>query len=107
MEIDLPPSGVNLCDNNPQVQVTCRISREKVSPLPVFSLSSERLTFNIQGSVTVNGNHYQQQFSSGSAAIAGEDQVTCRVTNTVLNTVKEALATVKYNGELAGNVLMN
>ena len=84
--------------------MTCRISREKVSPVPVFSLSSERLTFNTQGSVTVNRNHYQQQFSSDSAAIAGEYQVTCRVTNTVLNTEEETLATVKYIGELVGNL---
>ena len=104
VEIVFPPSGVNLCDNNPQVQVTCRVSRENVSPAPVISLLSERLTFNIQGYVTGNRNHYQQQFTPNPTAIAGEYQVTCRVTNTFINTEEKGLATVRYIGELAGNL---
>ena len=102
MEIVFPPSGVNLCDNNPQVQVTCRVSREKVSPVPIFTVVSDSLTYTTQGSVTVDGNYYQQQFSPNPAAITGEYQVTCRVTNTVLNTEEDTLGTVKYIGEMLG-----
>ena len=102
MEIVFPPTGVNLCDNNTEVQVTCRVSREKVKPVPIFTVVSDSLTYTIQGSVTVDGNHYQQQFSPNPAANTGEYQVICRVTNTVLNTEEETLATVKYIGELLG-----
>ena len=99
MEIYFPSYGDRTCDNSTQVLVTCGISTEKVSPEPIFSLLSGRLTFDTQGSVTVHGNLYEQQFVT-NPAVAGEYQVICGVINTVLDTVEKTPGTVRIIGKM-------
>ncbi|RUS72750.1 hypothetical protein EGW08_019485 [Elysia chlorotica] len=81
---------INICDNNNnyQVQVTCRISKENVNPAPSFSFSRDGTTYDApqSGTVSGDGGSYQRQTSLSPDAGGGKYQVFCRVTNTVTNT---------------------
>ncbi|RUS74361.1 hypothetical protein EGW08_017884, partial [Elysia chlorotica] len=82
---------INICDNNNnnyQVQVTCRISKENVNPAPSFSFSHDGATYDVpqSGTVSGDGGSYQRQTSLSPDAGGGKYQVFCRVTNTVTNT---------------------
>ncbi|GFR72862.1 hypothetical protein ElyMa_005717100 [Elysia marginata] len=87
VQIASASSKVNLCNNNNQVQVTCKISRDHVNPAPTFSFSVDGPRSQGPQPVTGSnrGNHYHSQFSL-SPDVGGQYQVTCRVTNTVTNT---------------------
>ncbi|RUS68977.1 hypothetical protein EGW08_023260, partial [Elysia chlorotica] len=81
---------INICDNNNnyQVQVTCRISKENVNPAPSFSFSRDGTTYDVpqSGTVSGDGGSYQRQMFLSPDAGGGKYQVFCRVTNTVTNT---------------------
>ena len=98
MEVNSVPSAVNLCGstNNNQALVTCQVSIDDVSPEPTFSLSFDGLTFETPVPGSDTGTHYQGQFYA-NPTVGGEDQVTCRVTNTVLpNTRQESQTTIIF-----------
>ena len=106
VEVESTPDTVNLCDNNNrnnQAQVTCRISKENVNPEPTFSFSSNGLKFDPSrsGSVSNDGSYYQSQVSLSPDA-GGEYQVTCRVTNIVLNIWQDKKTNITYRSELFG-----
>ena len=99
VEVESTPDTVNICDNsNNQAQVTCRISKENVNPEPTFSFSPNGLKFDPE-TVSNDGSYYQSQFSL-SPDVGGEYQVTCRVTNTVLNTWQDKGTNIIYRSEL-------
>ncbi|GFR72746.1 cell adhesion molecule 3 [Elysia marginata] len=83
--------------SNDQALVTCRISREKVSPEPKFSFSTDGHTFDAPqlGTESDDGIYYQRQFSIASD-IGADYYVTCRVMNTVLNVSKEETAHIVF-----------
>ena len=64
VEVESTPDTINLCDNNSnnQAQVTCRISKENVNPVPPFSFSSGGLKFDPE-TVSDDGSYYQSQVS--------------------------------------------
>ena len=106
VEVKSTPDTINLCDNNNnsnnQPQVTCRISKENVNPEPTFSFSSDGLKFDSpSGTVSDDRSYYQNQFCL-SPDVGGEYQVTCRVTNTVLNTWQDKVTTITFRSELFG-----
>ena len=105
VEVESTPDTINLCDNssNSQAQVTCRISKEDVNPAPTFSFSPNGLKFDPSrsGSVSNDGSYYQSQVSLSPGA-GGEYQVTCRVTNTVLNIWHNKETTITFRSELVG-----
>ena len=106
VEVESTPDTVNLCDNNNrnnQALVTCRILKENVNPEPTFSFSSNGLKFDPShsGSVSNDGSFYQSQVSLSPDA-GGEYQVTCRVTNTVLNIWQDKKTNITYRSELFG-----
>ncbi|GFS13286.1 hypothetical protein ElyMa_001393000, partial [Elysia marginata] len=92
---------VNLCDNNNQVQVTCEISRDHVSPAPTFSFSVDgpRSQGPQPGTNSNDDNYYQSQFSL-SPDVVGQYQVTCRVTNSVNTTWQDKSTQIKFISEL-------
>ena len=104
VEVESAPDTVNLCDDNNnsnnQAQVTCRISKENVNPEPTFSFSPDGLKFD-PGTVSNDGSYYQSQVSL-SLDVGGKYQVTCRVTNTVLNTTQDKKTNITYKSELFG-----
>ena len=104
VEVESTQDTVNLCDNNNnsnnQAQVTCRISKENVNPEPTFSFSSDGPKFDPQ-TVSNDGSYYQSQVSL-SLDVGGKYQVTCRVTNTVLNTTQDKKTNITYKSELFG-----
>ena len=99
VEVESTPDTVNICDNsNNQAQVACRISKENVNPEPTFSFSPDGHKFDPE-TVSNDGSYYQSQFSL-SPDVGGEYQVTCRVTNTVLNTWHDKGTNIIYRSEL-------
>ncbi|GFR88449.1 neural cell adhesion molecule 1-like, partial [Elysia marginata] len=98
VQIASSSSKVNLCDNNNQVQVTCEISRDHVSPSPTFSFSVDgpRSQGPQPGTDSSDGNYYQSRFSL-SPDVGGQYQVTCRVTNTVTNTWQDKSTQITFN----------
>ena len=98
VEVESTPDTVNICDNSNNSQVTCRISKENVNPEPTFSFSPNGLKFDPE-TVSNNGSYYQSQFSL-SPDVGVEHQVTCRVTNTVLNTWHDKGTNIIYISEL-------
>lgn len=79
-----------------QVQVMCRISKENVSPAPVFSFSRDGLLFeNPQpGTESGDGVHNQRLFTF-SYDFGKKNEVFCRVTNTILNTSQVAFEQIQ------------
>ncbi|GFR62139.1 basement membrane-specific heparan sulfate proteoglycan core protein-like [Elysia marginata] len=98
VQIASSSSKVNLCDNNNQVQVTCDISRDHVSPAPTFSFSVDgpRSQGPQPGTDSSDGNYYQTRFSL-SPDVGGQYQVTCRVTITVTNTWQNKSTQITFN----------
>ncbi|GFS19311.1 vascular cell adhesion molecule [Elysia marginata] len=98
VQIASSSSKVNLCDNNNQVQVTCDISRDHVSPAPTFSFSVDgpRSQGPQPGTGSSDGNYYQSRFSL-SPDVGGQYQVTCRVTISVTNTWQDKSTQIKFN----------
>ncbi|GFR60900.1 neural cell adhesion molecule 1 [Elysia marginata] len=98
VQIASSSSKVNLCDNNNQVQVTCDISRDHVSPAPTFSFSVDgpRSQGPQPGTDSSDGNYYQSRFSL-SPDVGGQYQVTCRVTNNVTNTWQDKSTQITFN----------
>ena len=102
VEVKSTPDTINICDNNnDQTRVTCSISKDNVNPEPTFSFSSDGLKFDPSrdGTVTEDGSYYKSQISL-SADAGGEYQVTCRVTNTVLNIWQEKGTNITFRSEL-------
>ena len=108
VEVESTPDTINLCDNNNnnnnnnnQAQVTCRISKENNNPEPTFSFSSDGLKFDPSrsGTFSDDGSYYQSHISL-SADAGGEYQVTCRVTNTVLNIWQGKGTNITFRSEL-------
>ncbi|KAK3741882.1 hypothetical protein RRG08_065455 [Elysia crispata] len=100
VEVESTPDTINLCDNNNsnnQAQVTCRVSKENINPEPTFSFSSDGLNFDpsYSGTVSGDGSYFQSQFSL-SPDTGGEYQMTCRVTNTVLNTWQDKRTVITF-----------
>ncbi|GFR57921.1 vascular cell adhesion molecule [Elysia marginata] len=98
VQIASSSSKVNLCDNNNQVQVTCKISRDHVSPAPTFrfSVDGPRSQGPQPGTDSSDGNYYQSRFSL-SPDVGGQYQVTCRVTNSVTNTWQDKSTQITFN----------
>ncbi|GFR94443.1 vascular cell adhesion protein 1, partial [Elysia marginata] len=98
VQIASSSSKVNLCDNNNQVQMTCEISRDHVSPAPTFSFSVDgpRSQGPQPGTDSSDGNYYQSRFSL-SPDVGGQYQVTCRVTNSVTNTWQIKSTQITFN----------
>ncbi|GFR87313.1 hypothetical protein ElyMa_002490500, partial [Elysia marginata] len=98
VQITSSSSKVNLCGNNNQVQVTCKISRDHVSPAPTFSFSVDgpRSQGPQPGTDSSDGNYYQSRFSL-SPDVGGQYQVTCRVTKSVTNTWQDKSTQITFN----------
>ncbi|GFR96644.1 neural cell adhesion molecule 1 [Elysia marginata] len=98
VQIASSSNQVNLCDNNNQVQVTCKISKDHVSPAPTFSFSVDgpRSHGPTPGTDSGDGNYYQSRFSL-SPDVGGQYQVTCRVTITVTNNWQEKSTKITFN----------
>ncbi|GFR77524.1 hypothetical protein ElyMa_005827100 [Elysia marginata] len=98
VQIASSSSKVNLCDNNNQVQVTCDISRDHVSPAPTFSFSVDgpRSQGPQPGTDSSDGDYYQSRFSL-SPDVGGQYEVTCRVTITVTNTWQDKSTQITFN----------
>ena len=102
VEVEPTQDTINICDkNNDQARVTCRISKENVNPEPTFSFSSDGLKFDPSRDVTVteDGSYYKSQVSFRPDA-GVEYQVTCRVTNTVLNTWQDKRTNITFRSKL-------
>ncbi|GFR79786.1 hypothetical protein ElyMa_000563700 [Elysia marginata] len=106
VQIASSSSEVNLCDNNSQVQVTCEISRDNVSPAPTFSFSDDgpRSQGPQPGTNSSDGNSYQSQFSL-SPDVGGQYQVTCRVTNSVNTTWQDKSTQITFNSISPSNIV--
>ncbi|GFS08190.1 hypothetical protein ElyMa_004750700, partial [Elysia marginata] len=98
IQIASSSSEVNLCGNNNQVQVTCKISRDHVSPAPTFrfSVDGHRSQGPQPGTDSSDSNYYQSRFSF-SSDVGGQYQVTCRVTNSVTTTWHDKSTQITFN----------
>ena len=103
IEVESVPDTINVCNNiiTNQAQVTCCISKENVNPKPFFTFTSDGTKFGPSraGTVSDDGSYYQSQISL-SPDTGGEYRVTCRVTNTVLNSWQDKEARITYISEL-------
>ena len=103
IEVESVPDTINLCNNiiTNQAQVTCRISKENVNPKPFFTFTPDGIKSGPSraGTVSDDGSFYQSQ-ASFSPDTGGEYRVTCRVTNTVLNTWQDKETRITYISEL-------
>ena len=81
--------------------MTCGVPTEKVNPAPTFSASLDGLSFDGPQSASVTGAYYQGQ-SYLDPGVGGEYQVTCRMTNTVLNSWQEKQTKVNVIGRYVG-----
>ena len=101
--VEFSPPSTDLCvsNNNRNVMVRCLVSRDQVSPAPIFifrfTLDEHTLDAPVSGHET--GTHYQGQFRLASKR-GGEYLVTCAVTNTVLSLSQESRNIVTFRGEL-------
>ncbi|GFR75286.1 hypothetical protein ElyMa_002183900, partial [Elysia marginata] len=103
VQISSSSSEVNLYGNNSQVQVTCKVSKDHVSPAPAFSFSVDgpRSQGPQPGTNSSDDNYYQSQFSL-SPDVVGQYQVTCRVTITETNTWQDRSTQITFNKSREG-----
>lgn len=92
VKIEVSPTVIDNCGNTSQIKVTCRVSRDKVSPAPTFSASVGEISIGQAqpGTKSDDGDFYEREFSLAvDGVIGGRHQVSCGVTNTVTNSSEE------------------
>ncbi|GFR80299.1 hypothetical protein ElyMa_002310600 [Elysia marginata] len=101
-------STAYLCGSNStlssQLVITCRVPRENVSPAPTFSfsLNGQLLVESENGSI--NAQYFQHKFFP-NPGVGGEYQITCSVTNIILNISQYNRVNVSIRGTYFSRLL--